>query len=96
MWIIKRLKSMGANPKQRSVLETAVPVWKTVLTISDILSIKTALKSFSHIALGKEYKGYNEAISALGLEKLEVRRIMLCRTFEIKTAQNKKLKKCSY
>ena len=101
MWIIKRLKSMGANLEQlkldffqqvRSVLEIAVPVWNSSLTISDTLSIERVQKSFCHIALGKDYKGFNEAISSLRLKKLELRKLMLCRTFDVKTAQNRKFK----
>ena len=40
------------------------------------------------MVLENEYNGYLEALSALGLEILENRRIMLCRNFAIKSAQN--------
>ena len=101
MWMVKRLRSMGATPETmklayiqqvRSVLEIAVPVWNPGLSISEKIDIERVQKSFCHIALGNQYLSYNEALDSLGLESLENRRWMLCKLFALKSVQDKKFK----
>ena len=43
-----------------------------------------------HIVLGQQYNSYIEGLASLGLESLENRRKILCRSFAVKSAQNKK------
>ena len=102
MWMVKRLKSMGVKTDKlklayvqqvRSVLEIAAPAWNSGLTISEKLDIERVQKSFCHIVYGKDYSSYNEALSALGLDSLETRRTMLCRTFALKSSNDVKFKK---
>ena len=102
MWMVKRLKSMGANKEElklayiqqvRCVLEIAVPAWNSGLTISEKLDIERVQRSFCHIIYGKDYSSYSVALSSLGLDTLEIRRTMLCRTFAIKSSKDKKFNK---
>ena len=81
MWMVKRLKSMGAIPETmklayiqqvRSVLEIAGPVWNSGLSLSEKIDIERVQKSFCHIALGKLYICYNVALASQGLESLKV------------------------
>ena len=97
MWVVKRLKLLGASKKQliltnvqqvRSALEIAVPVWQPGLTVSEILDIERVQKSICHNILVIEYIDYQEALAVLGLETLEMRRLMLCRSFASKTSKN--------
>ena len=99
MWLIKRLKLIGATTKQlievytqqvRIVLEVAVPVWHPTLKISDQLDIERVQKSAFHIILGNYYEGYEKSIAALGLESLNERRKRLCKTFDLKSAKSDK------
>ena len=55
----------------RSVLEIAVPVWNSGLSISEKIDIERVQKTFCHIVLGQQYNSYIEALASLGLESLE-------------------------
>ena len=99
MWMLKRLKSLGANRNQliliyiqqvRSVLEIAVPVWHPGLSISNKIDIERVQKSAFHIILGDQYKTYQEAQHSLGLEELNIRRIRLCEMFVMKNVHTEK------
>ena len=63
IWIMKRLKLLGATRNQlleiytqkvRIVLEVAVPIWHPALSISDKLNIDRAQKSVNNIIFGRE------------------------------------------
>jgi hypothetical protein len=99
VWMLRRLKNLGASDYQlvdvyikqvRSVLELAVPVWHSSLTVADKISIERVQKSALQIILGLEYDSYKSACQHLGLETLEVRRKKLCKKFGIKAAKNAK------
>ena len=99
MWMIKRLKSRGANlddltdvyTKQiRSVLEFGVPVWNCGLSKAEVMDIERVQKSFLHIALGDRYVNYENALSVGKLETLEERRKTLCINFAKKAAKHPK------
>ena len=61
-----------------------MPVFNYGLTLEEITDIERVQKSFLHIALGKEYPGYQNALQMCQMETLEERRIKLCKTFAIK------------
>ena len=80
LWLIRRLKGLGADvlemidvyEKQvRSVLEMAVPVWQPALTKQEKTQIERVQRCAVYIILGKEYKGYEEALKILELEGLQ-------------------------
>ena len=99
IWMLRRLKTLGASDHQlvdvyikqvRSVLELAVPVWHSSLTVADKISIERVQKSALQIILGLEYDSYKSACQHLNLETLEVRRQKLCKKFGIKAVRNSK------
>ena len=71
-------------------MEISVPAWQPGLAIAKKLDIERVQKSVCLIILGSEFSDYNEALATLGLDTLENRRRMLCKTFVLKTYEEKK------
>ena len=99
LWLIRRLKNMGASQwdlvdmytKQiRSVLELAVPAWQGALTLEEKLDIERIQKSAAHIIMGQKYHSYDFALKYLNLESLESRRVKLCLNFAQKALKHDK------
>ena len=99
LWMIRRLKTHGANlddlkdvfiKQIRSVLEFGTPVWNCGLTKAESLDIERVQKAFLHIALGNDYKCYENALKKSNLESLEQRRTQLCTTFAKKALKHPK------
>ena len=99
IWVIRRLKKLGANHddlldvfyKQiRSILEFAAPVWNSALTGEDIAKLERVQKTVLHIILGDAYRSYSHALKVTGLQKLSERRRKLCLTFGRKACKNEK------
>ena len=97
LWILRRLKGLGAtvsdlldvyDKQVRAVLELAVPVWQPALTKSEARQIKRVQRSAFYVILGEKYQNYDNALSILGRETLEERRITLCQKFAKKTMRN--------
>ena len=74
----------------RSVLEFGVPVWNSGLKKQLIRDIERVQKTFLYIIYGNSYRNYHHALEKSKLETLEDRRLKLCETFAIKTAQHSK------
>ena len=90
LWIIRRLKGLGANRKElvdiynkqcRSILEFAVPVWNGNITKNEVTDIERVQKVALHIILGNRYENYRNALEMTDLETLETRRTKLCLKF---------------
>ena len=99
LWILRRLKALGAGPEDlkdvflkqvRSVLELAVPAWHPGLTQADSLDIERVQKAALYIILGEKYTTYSSALKATKLECLAARRSNLCIKFAKKAVQHKK------
>ena len=93
LWIIKRLKILGANTEAlleiylkqvRCILELAVPVWNGSISLEGNCAL--------HIILGKNYLSYENALSVLCLESLEDRRASICLKFALKAEKHLKFK----
>ena len=102
LWIIKRLKTNGANLEDlvdvyckqiRCILEFGVPVWNPSLTMEESYDIERVQKSFLHIALGNQYLDYENALVLSNLQKLGDRRVTLCKKFAMKSSKHQKFKK---
>ena len=83
LWILKRLKQMGASntvlinvyTKQvRSVLEYASVVWNSSLTQENITSIERVQKSAFALIFGSRSNSYEEACHKLNMDTLIKRR----------------------
>ena len=101
LWLIRRLKSLGASESEmldvysrqvRSILELAVPVWNAGLTKIEINQIERVQRTAFHIILGECYMSYDNALDKLNYEKLSDRRFKLCENFATKTVKHKQFK----
>ena len=101
LWIVRRLKEMGANQEElidiyqkqvRSVLELAVPAWQGAITQEDKNEIERVQKAAHHIVLGGQYVSYKSALKYTGMESLESRREKLCLKFAKKAEKHPKHK----
>ena len=99
LWIIRRLKSLGAAKKDlvdiyekhvRCVLELAVPAWHGSITQKERVLIERVQKCAVHIILGQSYNSYKLALDVLQLESLEARRTKLCIKFVKKAEKHEK------
>ena len=93
LWMIRRLKGLGATSKElldvyqkqvRVVLELAVPVWHPAITIEERKQIERVQKCALYIILGSDYTCYSNALETLGIESLENRRSKICESFAMK------------
>ena len=83
LWIIKRLKNMGASEidlldvyqKQiRCTVEFAVPVWAGSLTQYEMSIIERAQKAALAVIYQQKYENYENALQVSGLKSLKNRR----------------------
>ena len=101
LWMIRRLKVLGASNKQlrdvymkqvRSILEFAVPVWSGSITKEEDNRIERVQKSFCAIVLGKRYydTSYKLALRKLNLNMLSERRLTITKSFAEKSSSHPK------
>ena len=99
LWLLRRLKNLGANNKElvdcytkqaRSVLEYCAVVWHPGLSQVNISDIERVQKSACAIILGKNYVGYQSALTSLGLDRLDARREVLSLKFAKKAYKSQK------
>ena len=99
LWIIRRLKSHGAEiidlvdmyvKQVRCMLELAVPVWAGAVTQAEIDDIERVQKGALHVILGENYINYRIALNMTDLETLELRRTKLCLKFALKAEKHPK------
>ena len=74
----------------RSVLEMAVPVWNTGLTIKEVRSLERVQKVAFAIMMGKGNIDYNETLIYFNSESLANRREKFCLNFAIKAFRSEK------
>ena len=72
LWMLRRLKVLGANESElidvyekqvRSLLELAVSVWQPALTLSESSQIERVQKTAFYIVLGDQYEHYENTLS---------------------------------
>ena len=70
LWLLRRLKGLGANVSEmvdvynkqiRSILELAAPVWQAGLTKQESNQIERVQRTAFHIILGENYLYYENA-----------------------------------
>ena len=103
LWILRRLKLLGADQKSlllvytkqiRSILELSVPAWQGSVTLTEKNDLERVQKCAARIILGSNYSSYSEALMLLSLESLESRRMKLCLNFALKAEKHPKY--CSW
>ena len=99
LWILRRLKALGAGPKElldlyvkqiRCLLELAAPAWNGSLTRSEIVDIERVQKCALRIIFGASYEDYSNALEMSNLDSLEKRREILCLRFAKKASKDSK------
>ena len=99
LWMVKRLKNLGADNAKlvevyikqvRSILELAVPAWHSNITVADTVDIERVQRSALHVILGMRYRTYTEALKELELVTLQERRVILCEKFSNKAVKHQK------
>ena len=90
IWILRRLKALGAGPKElvdlyvkqiRCLLELAAPAWHGSLTQAEKVDIERVQKCALRIIFGNAYESYMNALEMANLENLDMRRENLCLKF---------------
>ena len=101
LWILRRLKNLGADiydlvdvyiKQERYIVELAVPAWQGGLSQAEKQDLERVQKTACHIILGQEYISYSNAFEILELNTLEYRRNFLTLQFALKAEKHKKLK----
>jgi hypothetical protein len=101
LWMLRRLKQCGANSEElldvyikqvRSVLELAVPVWQSSITVQERCDIERVQRAALNIILGYRYSTYKEALQWFNIDSLEDRRVQLCSKFAHKAVKHDKFK----
>ena len=101
LWVIRRLKSLGANNLElvdiytkycRSILEFGVPAWHSAITKQERIDLERVQKVALHIILGQKYENYENALKITNLCTLEARREKLCLKFAKKAEKHMKHK----
>ena len=101
LWIIRRLKQLGASTidlvdvytKQvRCILELAAPAWQGGISQAEKIDLERVQKCATHIILGNLYTSYKNALEILNLDSLELRRNNLSLKFAVKSEKHLKFK----
>ena len=102
MWIIRRLKALGASrfrlldvlQKQvLSVLQLAVPAWDCFLTCQERTDLERVLKTGLRIIWGQEYTTFEQVLQESNLRTLQETRTRIVNKFVRKSASHKKFSK---
>ena len=91
--MLTKLKYAGVNTEDlvnvyilfiRSTLEYCSVLWHSTITSDQAQSIERVQKTCLKVILGKEYKGYADALEYCGLQPLSERREARCLQFGLK------------
>ena len=99
MWIIRRLKALGASRHRLidvlqkqvlSVLTLGVPAWDCMLTLEERTDLSRVLKTGLHIIWGAEFTNFAEMLKRSGLKDLQIVRNKIVKKFVRKSTQHPK------
>ena len=102
MWVIRRLKSMGASEDNLlkvlraqvlSVLQFATPAWSTLLTVLEKARIESVLKTGLYLVYGERYQNFNWALKEAQMCTLEEQRTKMLKNFTKHCLKNSKFNK---
>ena len=102
MWVIRRLKSMGASEDNLlkvlraqvlSVLQFATPAWSTLLTVLEKARIESVLKTGLFLVYGERYQNFNWALNEAQMCTLEEQRTRMLKNFTKHCLKNSKFNK---
>ena len=99
IFLLRNMKISGLTTNQildaykkevRSLVEMAVPVWNSGLTLDQIRKIERVQKSSLSAIFGPKYTSYEDALKLANLERLSSRRENICLRFIKKNIQSEK------
>ena len=74
----------------RSLLELAVPVWHSGITLEQQIIIERVQKCALSVILGKGYISYDDALKETNQSRLSIRRDMICSKFISKNMKSER------
>ena len=98
IWTLRRLKKIGSSiefmidvyiKEIRSLLEQAVQIWHSGLTLKQDAQIERVQKTALFVILDKNYLNYENSCVETGLDTLRQRREDLCYNFSKKNLKSK-------
>ena len=101
LWIVRRLKELGAEPPElidmytkqcRTILEYAVPAWQGSITMQEKQDIERVQKVALRIIFGDQYETYSNALKLAKLDTLETRKTNICIKFAMVAEKHSKHK----
>ena len=102
MWVIRRLKALGASEKELlnvlraqvlSVLQFATPAWCTLITAQESAQIEAVLKTGLYLVYGHRYLSFSWALKESNMKTLKEQRLVIFERFTKSCIQNPKFKK---
>ena len=101
MWVVRRLKSMGASEQDLlkvlraqvlSVLQFATPAWSTLLTVLESARIESVLKTGLYLVYGDRHQSFEWALKEAHMCSLAEQRTKMFKNFTKHCLQNRKFK----
>jgi hypothetical protein len=102
MWVIRRLKSLGASEQELlnvlraqviSVLQFASPAWSTLITAKESSQIESVLKTGLFLVYGHRFQSFLWALTEAKMNSLQDQRTKMFQVFTQKCIANKKFQK---
>ena len=102
MWVVRRLKSLGASDKELlsvlraqvlSVLQFATPAWSTLITEKESAQIESVLKTGLYLVYGKRYESFSWALRQANILSLREQRQKVFSNFTKGCINSDKFKK---
>ena len=102
MWVVRRLKALGASEQDLlnvlraqvlSVLHFASPAWSTQITAQENRMIESVLKTGLYLVYGARYESFSWALNKAKISSLKDQRSKMFLTFTKNCIKNKKFNK---
>ena len=99
MWIVRRLKSLGANESELlkvlraqvlSVLQFASPAWSTQITAHESARIESVLKTGLYLVFGERYQSFSWALNEAHMSSMKDQRTQAFKKFTRDCLKNQK------
>ena len=101
MWIVRRLKALGASEKELvevlqqqivSICEVGVPYWGPMITVTESNMLERCLKTGLHIIFQDNYGSFENALKQANMKTLRQRRMELITKFSKKALKSDRFK----
>ena len=102
MWVVRRLKTLGASEKELlsvlraqvlSVLQFATPAWSTLITQKESAQIESVLKTGLYLVYGQKYETFSWALNQANMSSMSEQRRKMFYNFTKGCIKSTKFKK---